>query len=301
MEAFGGFVAEDFHGAQADLEMAVDLGAVEIRGHAGELQLAMQRLVGDAEQRAVGDAEAEAVGGDGGALHVQRHGARLAELAHDFGLVAQFPVAVVESGYGAGSHDLLGFNAGGVGNFLDRLLKRHLHFGKRGDGHGQRQVGVEHVILAHIGAGQHIIAQLLGIAQAGAVAQHDPGVGAQHRNMIGDGFGVGGTDPDIDHGDAAATIGRQVVGGHLRRADRGGAGDIAAAQGVVGDDVPRLDEAGVMGVPAGQVLLGDAAEFVDVEGVVGEDDEVLEMGRVGAGIVAQPEQRVIDARGGERR
>src|SRR3546814_2462095 len=59
--------AQLLHGAQADLQVLVDLALVEGRRHAGQLQLAVQRLVGDAEQRPVGHTEAEAVGGEGGA------------------------------------------------------------------------------------------------------------------------------------------------------------------------------------------------------------------------------------------
>ena len=88
-------------------QVLADLAAVEVRGHAGKLQLAVQRLVGDAEQRAVGDAEAEAVGGDGRRFHVERDGARLREALHRLALVAQFPVAVVDGRDRAGAHDAL--------------------------------------------------------------------------------------------------------------------------------------------------------------------------------------------------
>ena len=75
MQPFGRHGGELFHCPQPDLEVLVDLRLVKSRSHAGELELAMQRLVGDAEQGAVGYAEAEAVGGDGGRFHVERDGA----------------------------------------------------------------------------------------------------------------------------------------------------------------------------------------------------------------------------------
>ena len=61
--------------ADADAQVLVHALAVEVVGHAGQLDLAVQRLVAHAQQGAVGHAEAKAVGGDGGAFHVQRHGA----------------------------------------------------------------------------------------------------------------------------------------------------------------------------------------------------------------------------------
>src|SRR5579871_4019190 len=62
---------------QPDLEMLPDALAVELACHSGELDLAVQRLVGDAEQGAVGHAEAIAVGGDRRRLHVECDRARL--------------------------------------------------------------------------------------------------------------------------------------------------------------------------------------------------------------------------------
>src|SRR5688500_8293339 len=49
----------------ADPHMLADRALVEAVGLAGELQLAVERLVRDAEQRAIGDAEAIALAGDG--------------------------------------------------------------------------------------------------------------------------------------------------------------------------------------------------------------------------------------------
>mgnify|MGYP003694090083 CR=1 FL=1 len=64
MQALGFLVLEPFERLQADLEMLTDASPVEFAGHAGELDFAVQRLVGDAQQSAVGDAEAIAVGGN---------------------------------------------------------------------------------------------------------------------------------------------------------------------------------------------------------------------------------------------
>ena len=70
------------------------------------------------------------------------------------------------------------------------------------------------------------------------------------------------------------------------------------------DHVAGLDEGVVgrraAGAPAMR-LVAETDELVDVELVVGEQDEVLEVLRVGAGVVAQAVQRVVDARRGEER
>ena len=101
-----------------------------------------------------------------------------------------------------------------------RLLERDLDLGQRRDRHPQRQLLVEHMVLAHVAVRQHVVAELLRVAQAGAVAEHHPGVRAQHRDVVGDGLGVGRADADVDHRDAAAVRPHQVVGRHLRQPRR---------------------------------------------------------------------------------
>src|SRR4029453_2203945 len=71
MQALGFLVLEPLERLQADLEMLTDASPVEFAGHAGELDFAVQRLVGDAQQGAVGNAEAIAVGGNRRGLHVE--------------------------------------------------------------------------------------------------------------------------------------------------------------------------------------------------------------------------------------
>src|SRR5882672_7763679 len=94
VELVGAGLAQNADGLEADLQVLFHPLAVEGVGHSRELDLAMKRLVGDAQQRAVGHAQAEAVGGDGRALHVDGDGARLVEAAIEL-VVAQLPVAVV--------------------------------------------------------------------------------------------------------------------------------------------------------------------------------------------------------------
>ena len=68
-----------------------------------------------------------------------------------------------------------------------------------------------------------------------------------------------------------------------------------------GDDVARFDESDVLAVLVGHGLAPQSHELVDVELVVGEQHEVLEPLRRGAGVVAQPVQRIVDPGRGEQR
>ena len=67
------------------------------------------------------------------------------------------------------------------------------------------------------------------------------------------------------------------------------------------DDVAGLDERVVHRVGLGHLAVAQRDELVDVELVVREQHEVLEVVGRGAGVVAQPVQRVVDARRGEQR
>ena len=62
-------------------------------------------------------------------------------------------------------------HAGHVGH---RFFQRELDFRQRRNGHPQRQLFVEHMVFAHVGVGQHVVAELLALPQAGAVAEHHP-------------------------------------------------------------------------------------------------------------------------------
>ena len=50
----------------------------------------------------------------------------------------------------------------------------------------------------------------------------------------------------------------------------------------------------------GHVLAAQARKHVDIELVVREDHEILEVLRIGAGVVVKPVQRIVDARGTEQ-
>ena len=173
------------------------------------------RLVGHAEKGAVGDAEAKAVGGDGRALHVDRYGA--AEIEAPEKLVeAKLPVAIVRGDDGAGAQPRLQILAVQSGDEGHRLLQRDLDLGDRRHRHPDRQILIEHMVVADIAVREDVVAEELAAAQPRAVAEHEPAMRAEHRKVVGDGLGVGRTDADVDEGDAVAVWPRQVVGGHLR-------------------------------------------------------------------------------------
>src|SRR5690606_38174887 len=92
---------------EPDVEVLTDALAVELARHPGELDLAVHRLVGDAEQRPVRDPKAEAVRRDRRGFHIERDRARLGELAYRRRMVGQLPVAVVDAAHRAGAHHAL--------------------------------------------------------------------------------------------------------------------------------------------------------------------------------------------------
>jgi hypothetical protein len=132
------------------------------------------------------------------------------------------------------------------------------------------------VILAQVGMGQHEVAQPLRIAQPRAMADHQPGMRAQHRDVVGRRLGVRGADADVDQRDALAVRALEVIGRHLRqlggmRERLVGVGDLGVAGATKAVAAGRI----------GQRRAGEGLELVDVELVVGEQDVVLEMlGRV---------------------
>ena len=137
-------------------------------------------------------------------------------------------------------------------------LECHLNLSQRRDGHPQGQVFVEHMVFAHIAVGQHIVAELLGIAQTRAVAEHDPGMGAQHGNMVGNGFGIRRANADIDHADAAAVSAHQMVGRHLRQTRRQFTQGVLRQSGRAdspGEHIAGLDKSHILAVGVGHGLM----------------------------------------------
>ena len=107
---------------------------------------------------------------------------------------------------------------------LRRARQRELDFGDRRDRDFGRQHVVEDMIVAQIGVGEDIVADPLAGAQTAAMADHQPCLGPQHREMVADRLGVGRADADIDQRDAGAVVGHQMIGRHLVPPPRAGIG-----------------------------------------------------------------------------
>ena len=288
---------------EADLQMLRDGGLVERVGGARQLDLAVQRLVGDAQQRAVGHAQPEALRGDRAALHVDGDGARQVDPPPLLG-EAQLPVAIVVGDDGAGAQPRLQRVALWPVTCGGRVLQRHLHLGQRRDRHLRRHQRIENAILPQIGVRQHVVADRLAFAQAAAVADHQPAVGPQHRQMIGDVLGVRRADADVDQRHALAV--RAAPG------DRPASGSGATASWRCAPRPrPARCRARSRRCPAApaartaaalvQPREADAHELVDVAVIVGQQHPALHVPPVAAGVVHEAAQRVVDAGGIEQR
>jgi hypothetical protein len=143
---------------------------------------------------------------------------------------------------------------------------------------------------------QHIVAQRLRAPQPRAMADHQPAMRAEHRQVIRDRLGVGRADADIDHRDPVAACALQVIGGHLRQLRRIGPVRFGAG---AGDHFARLDQ--FLETVLAQHRPAILHEAVDIALVVREQDEGLNMRRRRPRIVAQPRQREIRAQRVEQR
>lgn len=95
-------------------------------------------------------------------------------------------IAVIDAGHRARPHDAFQLVAARARDLAHRLFQRHLDLGKRRDWDPRRQLLVKHMVLTHVAMCQHVIAELLRVAQPGAVAEHQPCMGPHHRDMVGD-------------------------------------------------------------------------------------------------------------------
>ena len=143
--------------------------------------------------------------------------------------------------------------------------------------------------------GQHIIANRLAVAKPRAMAHHEPAIGAQHRQMVGDVLGVRWADTDVDEGYAGISVPRQMVGGHLVAVPgRAGhqrlrlGGRMPAAYG----DVARQYEALKTAI-AGKLLASPAHKLIHIAVIIGQQNPALDMAPVASRIVNQPAQGKI--------
>ena len=68
---------------------------------------------------------------------------------------------------------------------------------------GRHQV-VEDVVAPQVAVGEHVVADRLRLPQAAAMADHQPAMRPQHREVVGDVLRVRGADADVDQRNAAA-------------------------------------------------------------------------------------------------
>ena len=156
------------------------------------------------------------------------------------------------------------------------------------------------MIVAEIRMGEDVIADPLAGAQPAAMANHQPRLGPQHREMVANRLGVRRADADVDEGDAAAVGRDQVIGGHLVPPPRAVGDERAGVHAGLVDIEPRgARERGVAPLPNLRPRPSD--EFVNITVVVGEQDISLEMFGRGAGVVAEACEAEVGAQRVEQR
>ena len=170
--------------------------------------------------------------------------------------------------------------------------ERLLDLGNCGEGDFRRQHRIEHVIVAQIGMGEHVVADLLARAQAAAMADHQPRFGTQHCQVVADRLRIARADTDIDQRDAFAVGTNQVIGGHLVPAPCSVGQLRAGLVGLLGQH--HAARTGQRGIPVlAELRTGPVNEFIDIAVIVREQDEALEMLGAGAGVVRQPREAEI--------
>ncbi len=215
---------------------------------------------------------------------------------------AKLPVAVVGGDHRAGAQPRLHAVLVAAGNQHRGFEQAPLNFGDGGQRDFDRQHVIEDMIVPQIGVGEHIIADALGRSQAAAMADHQPDLGPKHRDVVADRLRVRRADADVHQGDPDVPVGDQVIGRHLVPAPRTrgdlrlGVRRMLAVVIAAGNGQRR-----VRAVRPAQLVDREAHELVDVADVVGEQDEVLEMVGVGAGVVLQPRKAEVGARAVEQR
>ena len=125
------------------------------------------------------------------------------------------------------------------------------------------------------------------MAQAAAMANHDPTLWTQNSEVICNGFGVRRANADIHHGDALTIFAAQVIGWHLEAAPRRVL-DFLHRVFCVGENfyAARGRQAFIFVVFL-ETLYGPFGKGVDIAVIVGEKHIALEVLERRAGIVLQ--------------
>src|SRR6516165_9841394 len=118
----------------------------------------------------------------------------------------------------------------------------------------------------------------------------------QHRHVISDVSGVGRPSADVDEGGAAVVGVHDMPGRHLGRALRGCASRPWIAEPRIAcDDVAWLDENVTVRITRPHALATHERKRIGIELVIGQNHEILEVLRIGARVMVQTMQRIIDA------
>ena len=149
------------------------------------------------------------------------------------------------------------------------------------------------MILAQVGVRQHIVANRLAVAQATAMANHQPDLRTQNREVIGDRLRVRRANANVHERDTCAVLGAQVIGRHLVASPgRGLDGRPAALVRRRNLQPARHRQRRVARMPA-QLCQRPVTERIDIAVIVREQNIMLEMLHRCAGVVLQAFQREI--------
>ncbi len=149
------------------------------------------------------------------------------------------------------------------------------------------------MVFAQIGVRQHIVADLLRMAQAAAMADHQPDLRAKHGEVVGDRLGIRRADTDIDQCDSRAVLRAQVIGRHLEPPPGRGFDRRAAVDFRHRNLQPSGYGQGLVARMPAELGQRPVAEGIDIAVIVREQNIVLEMLDRRAGIVLQTLQREI--------
>ena len=90
-----------------------------------------------------------------------------------------------------------------------------LYFGNCRDGNVDPDAVIENVVAALVGVAEDEVADAHAPVKPGTVSDHHPAFGAEDGKAVGDGFGVGWTDANVDDRDAISVGCTEIVARHL--------------------------------------------------------------------------------------
>ena len=175
---------------------------------------------------------------------------------------------------------------------LRRLRHRDLHFGDRGDRDFRGQHVVQHMVVAQIGVRQDIVADPLRRAQTAAMPDHQPRLGPDDREVIGDRLRIRRPDADIDQRDPRPVRRHQMVGGHLVASPGAVVDQLVGIVARPDHDVARAGQCGKAAAVT-QLPCRPPNEFIDIAVIVGEQYEALRVLRRGPHVMPQPREREV--------